>query len=120
MLKRLLLSIGLLVATLVLLPALALGAAPPQRIVAVGDLHGDFDAWRQVALNARLIDPRNHWAGGSSILVQLGDILLQRPLRTPAPAADYRDAWRLRWKEEGGRKKEEGKKGYGLWLVCWC
>ena len=60
-------------------------AAPPQRpsqsqrIVAVGDLHGDFDAWREIALNARVIDPRNHWAGGKSTLVQLGDIVDREP-----------------------------------------
>lgn len=45
----------------------------------MGDLHGDFDAWRQVALNARIIDARNRWAGGSSILVQLGDIVDRGP-----------------------------------------
>jgi hypothetical protein len=45
----------------------------------VGDLHGDFDAWRQVALNAHIIDARNRWAGGSSILVQLGDIVDRGP-----------------------------------------
>lgn len=54
-------------------------ASPPQRIVAVGDLHGDFDAWREIALNARIIDRRNHWAGGKSILVQLGDIVDREP-----------------------------------------
>ena len=52
---------------------------PAQRIVAVGDLHGDFDAWRQVALTAHIIDARNHWAGGTSILVQLGDIVDRGP-----------------------------------------
>ncbi|MEO7365859.1 MAG: metallophosphoesterase [Sphingomicrobium sp.] len=55
------------------------GAAPPQRIVAVGDLHGDFDAWRQIALKANIIDARNRWAGGASTLVQLGDIADRGP-----------------------------------------
>ncbi len=59
--------------------SLAAPRAAPQRIVAVGDLHGDFDAWRQIALKARLIDSRNRWAGGSSILVQLGDITDRGP-----------------------------------------
>jgi hypothetical protein len=58
---------------------LAAAAAAPQRIVAVGDLHGDFDAWRQIALKANLIDSRNRWAGGKSILVQLGDIVDRGP-----------------------------------------
>ena len=51
----------------------------PQRIVAVGDLHGDFDAWRQIALKAHIIDSRNRWAGGSTILVQTGDIVDRGP-----------------------------------------
>jgi hypothetical protein len=54
-------------------------AAQPQRIVAVGDLHGDFAAWRAIALKAHLIDRRNRWAGGSTILVQTGDIVDRGP-----------------------------------------
>ena len=54
-------------------------AAQPQRIVAVGDLHGDFDAWRQIALKANIIDRRNRWTGGSTILVQAGDIVDRGP-----------------------------------------
>jgi len=59
----------------------AVGAAPPPqpRIVAVGDLHGDFDAWTQVALAAGLIDAAGHWAGGNTTLVQLGDITDRGP-----------------------------------------
>ena len=47
---------------------------PQQRIVAVGDLHGDFAAWQAIARDAGLIDSRGRWSGGNSILVQLGDI----------------------------------------------
>ena len=67
---------------LALIALAAPAAKPPQsapRIVAVGDLHGDFDAWHQVALAAHLIDGRNHWAGGSTILVQTGDIVDRGP-----------------------------------------
>jgi hypothetical protein len=63
-------------------PWTALPAKPQprqQRIVAVGDLHGDFDAWREIALKARIINPRNRWAGGSTILVQAGDIADRGP-----------------------------------------
>jgi hypothetical protein len=51
-------------------------AAPPQpsRIVAVGDLHGDFDAWQDIARDAGLIDAGGHWAGSKTTLVQLGDV----------------------------------------------
>ncbi|MGH6706087.1 MAG: hypothetical protein ACREB1_04685, partial [Sphingomicrobium sp.] len=49
----------------------ALAQSPaPQRIVAVGDLHGDWQAWLDVARDARLIDGRNRWSGGRTILVQ--------------------------------------------------
>jgi len=47
----------------------------PARIVAVGDLHGDFDAWIDVARGAGLIDAANHWKGGATTLVQVGDIV---------------------------------------------
>ena len=49
-------------------------AQQPQRIIAVGDLHGDFEAWQAIARNAGVIDTRGHWAGGRTILVQMGDI----------------------------------------------
>jgi hypothetical protein len=54
-------------------------AAPPKRIVAVGDLHGDYQAWLDIARGAGLIDAAGHWAGGKTTLVQLGDILDRQP-----------------------------------------
>ncbi|HVM37475.1 MAG TPA: metallophosphoesterase [Sphingomicrobium sp.] len=54
-------------------------AAEPQRIVAVGDLHGDYEAWRAIARAARLVDARGRWAGGNAILVQTGDITDRGP-----------------------------------------
>jgi hypothetical protein len=46
----------------------------PQRIVAVGDLHGDYQAWQAIALNAGILNAKGHWAGGKTILVQMGDV----------------------------------------------
>jgi calcineurin-like phosphoesterase family protein len=56
-------------------------AAPqqPQRIIAVGDLHGDYQAWTTIARAAGLIDARNRWSGGNTTLVQLGDITDRGP-----------------------------------------
>ena len=54
-------------------------AAPPQRIIAVGDLHGDFAAWQTIARAAGLIDASGRWAGGKTILVQMGDITDRGP-----------------------------------------
>jgi Calcineurin-like phosphoesterase len=71
--RRLALVIAALFASLVSAPAFS--AAPaPQRIVAVGDLHGDFAAWRTIAQAAGIEDARGHWAAGKTILVQMGDI----------------------------------------------
>ncbi|NUR44737.1 MAG: metallophosphatase [Sphingomonas sp.] len=61
------------------LSALAVMAAAPQRIVAVGDLHGDYSAWQDIARGAGLIDAKGHWAGGKTTLVQLGDITDRGP-----------------------------------------
>jgi hypothetical protein len=62
-----------------LLPGGASTQAPPQRIVAVGDLHGDHDAWLAIAQAAAVIDAKGHWAGGNTTLVQLGDIVDRGP-----------------------------------------
>ena len=62
-------------------PAIAQPApgSQPQRIVSVGDLHGDYQAWIEIASRAGLIDRRNRWAGGSAVLVQTGDITDRGP-----------------------------------------
>ena len=65
---------------LAVLASLASAAtAAPQRIVAVGDLHGDFKAWQDIARGAGIIDARGHWAAGRTILVQLGDVTDRGP-----------------------------------------
>ena len=69
--------LALLIAALIfsLMAASAYSAAPaPQRIVAVGDLHGDYQAWQNIARAAGIIDAKGSWAGGKTVLVQMGDI----------------------------------------------
>ncbi|KAG0151763.1 hypothetical protein CROQUDRAFT_650800 [Cronartium quercuum f. sp. fusiforme G11] len=46
-----------------------------QRIVAVGDLHGDFPHAVRVLRLAEVIDMRNKWIGKKTILVQTGDVV---------------------------------------------
>ena len=58
-----------------LAPPTATTASSPPRIVAVGDLHGDYDVWLAIARAARLIDGGGHWAGGKAVFVQTGDIV---------------------------------------------
>jgi hypothetical protein len=43
------------------------------RVVAVGDVHGDFAQFVKCLTAAQLIDSSNHWAGGTAHLVQIGD-----------------------------------------------
>jgi hypothetical protein len=42
--------------------------------VAVGDLHGDYDAWMAIARAAGLVGVDGRWTGGRTALVQLGDV----------------------------------------------
>lgn len=60
-------------------PSQSAKPSQPARIVAVGDLHGDYEAWREIALRAQLVDRRNRWTGGSAVLVQAGDIADRGP-----------------------------------------
>jgi hypothetical protein len=56
--------------------ALALGQTADvgvARIVAVGDIHGDFDTLVAVLRSAGVIDKSNKWSGGATHLVQTGD-----------------------------------------------
>mmetsp|Transcript_1874 Transcript_1874/g.3904 ORF Transcript_1874/g.3904 Transcript_1874/m.3904 type:complete len:389 (+) Transcript_1874:40-1206(+) len=45
------------------------------RLVAVGDLHGDFENAMQVLQFSQVIDAEGHWIGGTAHLVQTGDIV---------------------------------------------
>ncbi len=48
--------------------------AEPRRIVAVGDLHGDYAAYRAIIEEAGLVNARGKWTGGDAVFVQLGDV----------------------------------------------
>jgi hypothetical protein len=76
--------VRLIRAALIALVSFAVLATPSlaqaqQRIVAVGDLHGDYAAWIDIARDARLIDGHGRWAGGAATLVQLGDVTDRGP-----------------------------------------
>jgi hypothetical protein len=45
-----------------------------ERIVAIGDIHGDWDQYMATLEAAELVDSKGRWAGGEAHLVQLGDI----------------------------------------------
>lgn len=54
---------------------LALAAAPAvPRVVAIGDVHGDFATFVSVLQQAGVIDAKRKWKGGTTVLVQTGDV----------------------------------------------
>ncbi len=50
-----------------------------ERIVAVGDVHGDYENFIAVLRFAGIIDDQGNWSGGKTHLVQVGDILDRGP-----------------------------------------
>lgn len=45
-----------------------------ERIVAVGDIHGDYDNYIRVLRDAELVNRRGNWIAGETHFVQLGDL----------------------------------------------
>jgi hypothetical protein len=50
-----------------------------EAVVAIGDVHGDFDDFVMILQRAGLIDGQHHWTGGQTTLVQVGDLLDRGP-----------------------------------------
>jgi len=50
-----------------------------ERVVAIGDVHGDYEQFVAVLRSAGLIDSKEAWSGGKTHLVQTGDILDRGP-----------------------------------------
>jgi hypothetical protein len=46
-----------------------------ERLVAIGDVHGDLDATRIALRLAGAMDEKDHWVGGKMVVVQTGDQL---------------------------------------------
>ena len=56
---------------------LALQRAAPARIVAIGDLHGDRERTMRALRLAGAVDGEGNWSGGSLVVVQTGDQIMQ-------------------------------------------
>jgi Calcineurin-like phosphoesterase len=56
-------------------------AAPAEtkRVVAIGDIHGDFDAFAGILQRTHLVDSMLRWIGADATLVQPGDFLDRGP-----------------------------------------
>lgn len=50
-----------------------------EKIIAVGDLHGDYENFVKILKGTELIDQELHWIGGQTHLVQNGDIMDRGP-----------------------------------------
>jgi hypothetical protein len=50
-----------------------------ERVVAIGDVHGDYEQFVEVLGSAKLIDSQTSWSGGKTHLVQTGDVLDRGP-----------------------------------------
>jgi hypothetical protein len=75
-------NVSLVLAALVAATPVFAASTPqpqPPRIVAVGDLHGDFSVWRDIAIAAGIENAGGHWTGGRTILVQVGDVVDRAP-----------------------------------------
>ena len=51
----------------------------PESVIAVGDVHGDFDDFVTILQRAGIIDGQHHWSGNKATLVQVGDLLDRGP-----------------------------------------
>src|SRR3989441_3626263 len=51
----------------------------PDSVVAIGDVHGDFDDFVSILQRTGLIDAQHHWTGNKATLVQVGDLLDRGP-----------------------------------------
>ena len=81
LLSRIVRKIYLIPVFLLALPA---GAAttPPNSVpmlVAIGDVHGDFDDFCSILQRVGLIDEQRHWSGGKATFLQLGDLIDRGP-----------------------------------------
>jgi hypothetical protein len=50
-----------------------------KHVIAVGDIHGEYERFLNILRTARLIDKKNKWAGGKTHLVMVGDLIDRGP-----------------------------------------
>ena len=60
-------------------PGLRAQQLRPARIVAIGDIHGDYKAFKEILETTGLVDSSGAWSGGNAVLVQTGDYFDRGP-----------------------------------------
>lgn len=73
----------------------------PERLIGIGDVHGDLAALKTILQRTGLIDEDLHWVGGNTWLVQTGDLLDRGP--TERAVIDLMLALRDEAQAAGGR-----------------
>ncbi len=76
-------------------------AEPPESVVAIGDVHNDFDDFVAILQRTGLTDKQNHWTGGKTTFVQVGDLLDRGP--KPREVMDLMMALEKEAPQTGGR-----------------
>jgi hypothetical protein len=76
-------------------------ADPPETVVAIGDVHNNFDGLVAILQRAGLTDQQNHWTGGKTTFVQVGDLLDRGP--KPREVMDLMMALEKEAPQTGGR-----------------
>src|ERR1700674_1948756 len=76
-------------------------AGPPESVVAIGDVHNDFDDFVAILRHTGLTDQQNHWTGGKTTFVQVGDLLDRGP--KPREVMDLMMALEKEAVQAGGR-----------------
>jgi len=93
---------------LVLVPAMLAWAGPakappqpPESVVAIADVHNDFDDFVAILRRIGLTDKQNHWTGGKTTFVQTGDLLDRGP--KPREVMDLMKSLEKEAAQAGGR-----------------
>ncbi|MBV9625626.1 MAG: metallophosphoesterase [Acidobacteria bacterium] len=76
-------------------------AKSQESLIAIGDVHGDFDDFVGILQHTSLIDKQNHWTGSNITLVQVGDLLDRGP--KPRQVMDLLMALEKEAPQDGGR-----------------
>jgi len=69
----------LLLASTVLFSSSKIADKPPEVLIAIGDIHGDFDDFALLLQRVGLVDKALHWSGGKATFVQTGDLIDRGP-----------------------------------------
>lgn len=72
-------AIALLGVAFVVGSCIGVPPSEPSRVVAIGDVHGAYDALLRILSAAGLVDTAGHWRGGTATLVQVGDLIDRGP-----------------------------------------